>query len=119
MLFINFLDFGTTIIEKEDLIVGLALLAHDGSTYLTESDTMSPAFAVQDETVALLLYVESRTVEMSLTEGSAYFELFADGECLLGADNLQFPDTAALASGYGNEIGNLAKILLQLASDEF
>ena len=38
-----------TIIEQQDLVERLALLTHDGSAYLTESDAMSPAGAVEDE----------------------------------------------------------------------
>ena len=35
---------------------------------------------------------------MGLTEGATNLKFFTDGERLLRTDNLQFPDTAALAS---------------------
>ena len=39
-------DVGTAVIETEDLIVGLALLAHHSSTDLTETNAMTPAGAM-------------------------------------------------------------------------
>ena len=59
---------------------------------------MSPAFALEDETVALLLYVEGRTKKMRLAEGTTDFKFLADGECLLSTHNLEAPDATALAS---------------------
>ena len=113
------IDFCIAIIEKENLVVGLALLAHDGSTYLAEAYTMSPTLAMQDETVALTLYVESGGQQVSLAEGTADLEFLADGEGLFRADNLQFPDTSAFASLERDKILYLSKIFLQLAADKF
>ena len=57
---------GTTIVEQQNLIVGLALLAHHGCTYLTQTHSVAPAFAVKHEAIALLLYLEGRTQQMAL-----------------------------------------------------
>ena len=35
---------------------------------------------------------------MGLTEGATNLKFFTDGKCLLRTDNLQFPDTPALAT---------------------
>jgi hypothetical protein len=55
---INSLNFSVPIIVKENLIVLVALLAHDGSTNLTESDTVSPALTVQAEALGSLFHIE-------------------------------------------------------------
>jgi hypothetical protein len=111
-------DFCVAVIEEEDLIVGLALLAHDGGTYLTETNTMTPTLAVKDKTVALFLDIEGRTEKMSLTESSTYLKLLADREGLLGTYNLKFPDTPALAPLQRDKVGDGAEVVLQLTVDE-
>ena len=51
-------DISTTVVESENLVVGLTLLAHNGSTYLTEADPMAPARAMQNKAIALFLYLK-------------------------------------------------------------
>ena len=51
-------DLGTAIVEQEDFIVGLTLLAHDGGTYLTETYTVAPTTTVEAETFRELLNLE-------------------------------------------------------------
>ena len=46
------------IIKGQYLIIRNALIAHHGSTYLAESDTMSPPFSMQDEAIGSLLHLE-------------------------------------------------------------
>ena len=41
------------VVEKQDVVVGLAGLAHDGSTDLTKADTMTPTLAVEHECLLL------------------------------------------------------------------
>ena len=82
-LFIYLLYFCVAIIEEEDLVVGLALLAHDGGTYLAESYTMPPTLAVKDETIALALNIKSGGEQMTLTKSTTNLEFLADGKGLL------------------------------------
>ena len=42
-------DFCSCIVVLENLLVAVALFAHDGSTDLAESDTVTPASPVKDE----------------------------------------------------------------------
>ena len=106
------------IIEEENVVVGLALEAHDGGADLTEADSMAPATADQDEVVLVLDDVEGGGEEMALAEGTADLELLADGERLLRANDLQTPDAAALATVEGDDILDLAEVDVQLAGDE-
>lgn len=110
--------FCVAVIEKEYLIVGLALFAHHGGTYLAHTYTMAPALSVKDKAVALLLDIKGRTQEMSLTESTTYLKLLAYRECLLGTYYLKFPDTAALASLHRDEVGDGAEIVLKLTVDK-
>ena len=57
-LFVKAFDFCVAIIEEQNLVVGLALGAHNGSAYLTHTYTMTPTFAVEDELITLFLYLE-------------------------------------------------------------
>ena len=47
------------VVEEQDFIVGFAGLAHDGSTDLTETDTMAPALAVEREYSLVLAVVQT------------------------------------------------------------
>ena len=51
---------------------------------------------------------------MALAERTSDFEFLTNDEGLLGAYYLQFPDTAALASFQGNEVGDTSEVVLQL-----
>ena len=51
-------DLGTAIVEQEDFIVGLTLLAHNGCTYLTEAYTMAPSATMETETIREFLNFE-------------------------------------------------------------
>ena len=55
---------------------------------------------------------------MALAESATDFEFLADGEGLLRTYNLEFPDTATLATLQRNKVDNVAKVVLQLAIDE-
>ena len=79
---------------------------------------MAPAFAVQDEAVALLLNLEGRRQQMALAEGATDLEFLTDGERLLRTNDLQFPDTPALATLKRDEFLDLTEVFLQLAADE-
>ena len=103
---------------EEDLLVVIALLTHDGSAYLAETDTMPPAFALETETSGGLLDIEGGAIEMSLAQGSANLEFLADGEGLLGSHNLELPDATTLASLQGDEVGNGTEIGIELGVDE-
>jgi len=73
---------------------------------------MSPAFAKQAETIALVLDVEGGGEEMALAEGATDLEFLADGEGLFRTHNLEFPDAAALAPFEGDEVGDEAEVVL-------
>ena len=60
-LFVESFNLGIAVIEEEDLIVGLALLTHDGGTDLSEPHTVAPALAVQDEAGVLSFHLEGGT----------------------------------------------------------
>ena len=103
---------------QQDLLVAVALLAHDGGTNLAEPHAMPPALAVQTETGWGLLHVESRAKQMALAERTAYLEFFANGEGLLRAYYLEFPDAPALATLQWDEVGDSAKVILEFFVDE-
>ena len=52
---------------------------------------------------------------MALAQGTADFQLLTDGEGLFGTNNLEFPDTVALATLNGDEVGNGTKVDLEFA----
>ena len=54
------MDLGVAIVEEQDLVVGLTFGAHDGSTNLAQSDTMAPAFTIQDKYVLVFNDIEGR-----------------------------------------------------------
>ena len=83
---------------EEDLLVVIALLTHDGCTYLAETNAMTPALAFKTETSGGLLDIEGGAIEMGFAQGSANLEFLTDGEGLLGSYNLEFPDATTLAS---------------------
>ena len=56
---------------------------------------------------------------MALAQGATDFQLLTDSKGFLGADNLQFPDAATLATFNRNQIGNGAKVNLELALYQF
>ena len=87
---------------EEDLLVVIALLTHDGSAYLAETDAMPPAFALETETSGGLLDIEGGAIEMSLAQGSANLKFLTDSKGLLCADNLQLPYSSALSTLHGN-----------------
>ena len=118
LLFVEALDLGTTIVVEKDLIVGLALLAHNGSAYLAEADAMTPAGTVEEESAVALLNLEGGGEQVALAEGATDFQLLADGEGLLRADNLQLPDASALATLQRDEVGDSAEVDVLLATDE-
>lgn len=97
-LLIDALDLGPAIVMKQDLLIGIALLPHDGSTDLAQAHAMAPPFSVEAEARGRLLHVEGRAVQMGIAECAADFQLLADGEGLLRSDYFQLPDAAALAS---------------------
>ena len=103
---------------EEDLLVVIALLTHDGSAYLAETDAMPPAFALETETSGGLLDIEGGAIEMGFAQGSANLEFLADGEGLLGSHNLELPDATTLASLQGDEVGNGTEIGIELGVDE-
>ena len=115
---VNTFNFCVAIIMEEDFVVLEALLAHDGSTNLAEADAVAPPFSMQAETCGSLFDVKGGAVEVTLAEGSTDFQFLADGERLLGTNNLQFPDTTALATLQGNEVGNSSEVVLELFIDE-
>ena len=127
ILFVEFADLGVTVVEEQDVVVGLALLAHDGSAYLAEAYTMAPSAAVETETFLTppstlhtpRFYLEGGGEQMGLAEGTTDLEFLADGERLLGAHNLQFPDAPALATLQGDEFLDDAEVVFQFAVDEF
>ena len=80
---------------------------------------MTPALAVKDETIALALHLKGGREQVALAKSTTDLEFLADGEGFLRTYNLEFPDTSALASFEGNEVGDKAEIVLQLAIDEF
>ena len=53
ILLIQALDLGIAVVEEEDLVVGLALLAHDGGTDLTEAYAVAPATSVEYKSLLL------------------------------------------------------------------
>ena len=53
-LFIEAFNLGVAVVEEENLIVGLALLAHHGGTDLTETHTVTPALAIEDELASII-----------------------------------------------------------------
>ena len=96
----------------------MPLLTHHGGTYLTQTYTMAPALSFENELVAILLNIESRTVEMALAQGATYLKFLTDGEGFLATYDLEFPDASALAALHGDEVENLAEINLEFAIDE-
>ena len=54
---------------------------------------------------------------MALAQGTADFQLLTDGEGLFGTNNLEFPDTVALATLNGDEVGNGTKVDLLPSND--
>ena len=54
------MDLGVAIVEEQDLVVGLTLGSHDGSTNLAQADTMAPAFTIQDKYIIVFNDIESR-----------------------------------------------------------
>ena len=91
---------------QQYLVITVTLLTHDGGTYLAETHAVAPSFADETETFGGLLDVESRTIEMGLAQGAANLKFLTNGKGLLRTHNLQFPDTAALATLHGDEVGN-------------
>ena len=52
---------------------------------------------------------------MALAQGTTDFQLLTDSKGFLGADNLQFPDAATLATFNRNQVGNGTKVDFELA----
>src|SRR5574344_1162997 len=76
-------NFGSTIVVKQYFIVFISLLSHDGGSYLTESYAVSPTASMQSEACFSFLYIEGRTIEMALAEGTTYLKFLTDSEGFL------------------------------------
>ena len=50
---------------------------------------------------------------MAVAQGSAYLQFLADGESLLGTDNLQFADASARTTFHSLHVENVAEVHLQ------
>ena len=57
-LIVEALDLGTTIVEQQDIIVRMTLLAHHSGTYLAQAHTMAPALAFKHKLIAIFLNIK-------------------------------------------------------------
>ncbi len=99
-------QFASGKVVREDLFVGVALVGHNGSANLAETDTMAPSCTGKDELAILFVHDESGGVEVTLAEPFAYLEFFAYEERFLGADYPEFDDTSAGATSNGDKVGD-------------
>ena len=85
----------------ENLLVAVALFAHDGGTDLAEADAMTPAVAVEDEATGdAVPYIscldgKGAALQGRGTEHTAYLQFLADDEGLLLAHDAQLADVPA------------------------
>ena len=57
-LLVDFLNFCSLIVSQQDIIVGVSFVAHHGSTYLTETHSVSPSGSDQFEALRNLVLVQ-------------------------------------------------------------
>ena len=83
---------------SQDVLVRIALMPHNGGTYLTHSYTMAPALAVQDDGLGnAVLQVfqadgEGTAKQVRGAERLTYHQLLTYYICALGADDTEAAD---------------------------
>ena len=89
----------------ENLLVGVALMAHDCRSYLAHTYSVTPAVPAQDEARrhsvlvdVQTFHLEGGTLQVRFGECAANFQFLADDECAFGAHDLQSDDAPTLAS---------------------
>lgn len=78
----------------QDFAVGVAFGGHDGGADLAETYSVTPAGSVKDKSLGCFFYYECAAEQVTFGQGAANLQFLAYGDCLLGALNLQFIDTA-------------------------
>ena len=111
---------------EQYLVVWITLRAHHCGTYLAQTDAMSPTSTDNGESgghrIALVgkmpVNDKGTAIEMGVAKRAAYLQLLADGEGLLGTDNLESAYPAALTALHGLEVDDVAKVILGLLGYE-
>ena len=106
----HFFDCCAFVIVCQDVVVGNALSSHYRRSYLAQAYAVPPAVAVEDEGRGVTILVKlwcvngkGGTIQVSLAQSLADFQLFADGKRALFAYNFKQGDASALAPLKGFE----------------
>lgn len=109
----------------QNLLIGVTLFAHDGSTYLAESHSVSPAGPGKHEAGGdtgsrhlFPVYYKGRTVKVRGGKYAAYLQFLAYGKRLFASDDFQFPDASGRTSGQRLQVDDVAEIHPRPPADE-